>query len=55
MQFREWAAWAINTINTTMRLQAVRVDFDIMNQISKDSRVIKDPTAGGIGDEEQEK
>ena len=33
MQFREWAAWAINTINTTMRL---RVDFDIMNQISKD-------------------
>ena len=52
MQFREWAAWAINTINTTMRL---RVDFDIMNQISKDSRVIKDPTAGGIGDEEQEK
>ena len=36
MQFREWAAWAINTINTTMRLQALRVDFDIMNQISKD-------------------
>ena len=55
MQFREWAAWAINTINTTMRLQALRVDFDIMNQIPKDSRAIKDPTAGEIGDEEQEK
>ena len=52
MQFREWAAWAINTINTTMRL---RVDFDIMNQIPKDSRAFKDPTAGEIGDEEQEK
>ena len=41
MQFREWAAWAINTINTTMRLQALRVDFDIMNQIPKDSRAIQ--------------
>ena len=53
MQFREWAAWAINTINTTMRLQALRVDFDIINQIPKDSREFKDPTE--IGDEEQEK
>jgi len=38
-----------------MRLQALRVDFDIMNQIPKDSGAIKDPTAGEIGDGEQEK